>query len=190
MSSPNLLHQTGLAATLLITNLIIILYDPSHAIAQHPAPPPTLPAPISNILSTIRALLTNTSLPGTSTLIDPSPVLFCLAVLAYFFAAFSIYGLRAHDRWQDHILTLFNVPAIILSWYTSGPRMEGLKSILQLTLPTAFTAGLLSSAVVHWVLKPWSAGGYADVEEQDEKTKDNLSALGWLRKEELRRPQV
>ena len=148
--------QLGIARLLSIVTMIssgavIAVFDPSHRGGQ------------INILYELHYLLheqffKNTD-PGTNvfetpwyiqSIINPSPAVFCIAVLLFTFASSVFHRLHARDQFQDHILAVFTISGALLP-IMFGVKSTNLKNIWQASLPLAFTMGLTSSAIGHQI---------------------------------------
>ena len=88
-------------------------------------------------------------------IIDPSLAVFCLAVLLYGFASSAFYRSHARDQYQVHILAVSAISGVLISIFCRVNSTE-LRNTWQATLPSAFTLGLILSAMGHgiWRLMP------------------------------------
>ena len=137
-----------LAVTMIASTAVIGVYDPSH------------PHRI-NILHEFHYMIHEQFFkdPNTNTfsapwylekIINPSPAVFCLAILLYAFASSAFYRLHARDLYRDHVLSIFAISGAL------GPVLCGVKSVelkntWQATMPSVFTVGMILSAVGHWI---------------------------------------
>ena len=141
------------AATLVCSTMIIAVFDPAHPgqinilfQLHYLAHEKFFKDPEENVFETPWYL---------ESVIDPSPVVFCFAILLYAFASLAFYRSHIQDRYQGHVLAVFAISGVLIP-IACGVAGTRLFHAFQASMPSAIATGLVLSAVGHclWRFKP------------------------------------